>query len=384
MLLREYLLWLFHLPAFRSVYMITLSVGGGADLGRRQFGGPGEAYDWISKRRLVSEVMRRLGFSDWVAVLEFQKRGWPHWHVAVPGYVDLSLLRSLWRDKWGLGEVHVAAPQGFCKAQAAGYLTKYLSKDASSGLPEWVVARKTVRGVACSRSLMGFSAWLRHWVKGAWVVERGRDEVRVVRVSGSRRASLGDRLRRCGSGSRGEFVGGGREAPEYISGRLPSADVLVRVARRVGVPCSPIFRFLSRPGSGFAFDPCERDLVLRELGSDRELTGRVVPATRSRVFVSEVLFTLTDWLALEASVPSLRVRMSVGGLKGGGGLAKTRPDSGRPSGPPPPLGCGAVPHHYPPASVQSADSVAAAPSPIASRAVGGLGGTPPKPSWGRA
>jgi hypothetical protein len=70
----------------------------------------------------------------YVAVFERQKRGAGHWHLAVAGRQNVSLLRTLWRKVVGEGNIDVRSwsgrgRSGECSARLAGYLSKYISKD---------------------------------------------------------------------------------------------------------------------------------------------------------------------------------------------------------------------------------------------------------------
>lgn len=70
----------------------------------------------------------------YIAVAEQQKRGAWHWHMAVKGRQDVELLRSLWRQVVGEGNIDVNPPKG--KAQhrqlaLVKYLGKYLAKGFS-------------------------------------------------------------------------------------------------------------------------------------------------------------------------------------------------------------------------------------------------------------
>ena len=77
--------------------------------------------------RFVRKVKRHL--PDWlyVAVAEQQERGAWHWHLAVRGHQDVALLRTLWREIVGEGNIDVSAPKGTRKDQRL-YLVRYLGK----------------------------------------------------------------------------------------------------------------------------------------------------------------------------------------------------------------------------------------------------------------
>ena len=68
----------------------------------------------------------------YVAVLEFQKRGAIHPHLAVRGFQDIRLLRRCWYKivGHGQGQVNVRGPRPGCSpAKLARYISKYIGKD---------------------------------------------------------------------------------------------------------------------------------------------------------------------------------------------------------------------------------------------------------------
>jgi hypothetical protein len=80
--------------------------------------------------RLVREVMP--GYK-YVAVLERQKRGAGHWHLAVAGWQKVPVLRALWRRVVGDGNIDARSfanrgRPGDCSARLANYLSKYITK----------------------------------------------------------------------------------------------------------------------------------------------------------------------------------------------------------------------------------------------------------------
>jgi hypothetical protein len=84
----------------------------------------------------LRRMLSRSGLSvPYVAVLECQKRGAIHPHLAVKGYQDIRLLRRCWYKIVGnaQGQVHVRGPRpGSSPVKLARYLSKYLSKDMDS------------------------------------------------------------------------------------------------------------------------------------------------------------------------------------------------------------------------------------------------------------
>lgn len=95
-----------------------------------------------SRERVLTDLERlrrmlsRGGYSmPYVAVLECQKRGAIHPHLAVRGFQDIRLLRRCWYKIVGKaqGQVNVKGPRpGTSPVKLARYLSKYISKDIDS------------------------------------------------------------------------------------------------------------------------------------------------------------------------------------------------------------------------------------------------------------
>lgn len=86
--------------------------------------------------RFVRKVKVHLPGWLYVAVAEQQKRGAWHWHLAVRGRQDVELLRRLWREIVGEGNIDVSAPKGNREDQRlylVKYLGKYLVKEFATG-----------------------------------------------------------------------------------------------------------------------------------------------------------------------------------------------------------------------------------------------------------
>ena len=79
----------------------------------------------------LNRFVRKVKFNlpDWlyVAVAEQQERGAWHWHLAVRGRQSVELLRRLWREIVGEGNIDMSAPKGTRKDQRL-YLVRYLGK----------------------------------------------------------------------------------------------------------------------------------------------------------------------------------------------------------------------------------------------------------------
>lgn len=86
--------------------------------------------------RFVRKVKFNLPGWLYVAVAEQQERGAWHWHLAVRGRQDVELIRRLWREIVGEGNIDVSAPKGTRKDQRlylVQYLGKYLVKAFATG-----------------------------------------------------------------------------------------------------------------------------------------------------------------------------------------------------------------------------------------------------------
>lgn len=353
--------------------LLTLTVDRkGTTSGCRGFVGPGEAFDYVAGGRYVAELMRRYGFTEWIAVLELQRDGWPHWHVLVnTAWANFGVLWKWWRDTWGIGGGDWDQRVTSSSSRAARYLTKYLSKGVGE-LPQWFLDRN-VRGVSCGRGVQSFEAWKRS--SRGLAPRVARQGVKPSGVTVRVRASVCSRLKGCGRSSHAEFVTsrGCGEAAEFkrerIVAKLPSADVLRRLAVRLGVPHSVV---LGYRGRWRAQCEADRGYVLRSLGDDREL-----PLTRRRVFVRELELSLDAWCHLESFVPSLRRRLTpLGGAGGGKRSYVPAIPLGAPTLPPP-WGVGVSPTPFPP-QADVGDPVGRAPSPASLRRAGVWGVLPPR------
>ena len=143
-------------PMWVAPCILTLTVD------RREFTSPQEAHHRITRGKFIPRLMRLLGLTRWLWVLEFQQKtgdGWPHWHLCIDlaevgGRLDLSRAWSLWRDTWHLGGLDLSQRRaGMTAEHALNYITKYLTKSPEGGYPEWVLHANSVRFVQGSRSL---------------------------------------------------------------------------------------------------------------------------------------------------------------------------------------------------------------------------------------
>ena len=100
----------------------------------------GVTYGWHMLQAAIQSDLRRGGLhcmgwdGRYFLVVEFQANGAPHLHIILVGCTFLSAdwVRSLWRDKWGLGSyVHMERVYGN-RRKAAWYVTKYMTKGEAS------------------------------------------------------------------------------------------------------------------------------------------------------------------------------------------------------------------------------------------------------------
>lgn len=77
--------------------------------------------------RFVRKMKVNLPGWLYVAVAEQQERGAWHWHLAVQGRQNVELLRTVWREIVGDGNIDVSAPKSNRKDQRL-YLVQYLGK----------------------------------------------------------------------------------------------------------------------------------------------------------------------------------------------------------------------------------------------------------------
>lgn len=132
-------------------------------------GGPREAYDYVCQNNCVSRLIRELKrrgllySGRFLKVLEFQKNGFPHWHVLLDAdFVDQKVVHEIW-NSYGpdgyegrqhangyttrLGFVDLQSTKNFAGPDnATHYVTKYLTKYPEQGYPDWVLDYKRPNG----------------------------------------------------------------------------------------------------------------------------------------------------------------------------------------------------------------------------------------------
>ncbi len=121
---------------------------------------PERAYLTITQGRYIARLMKHLGVKRYVWVLEFQKSGWPHWHLLIDkprNFVDLKRAWELWgwnRDGWKLGGIDLGKRKAKDGRHAILYITKYLVKYPDHGFPDWLLdLNRRVRWVHASRAV---------------------------------------------------------------------------------------------------------------------------------------------------------------------------------------------------------------------------------------
>jgi len=116
---------------------------------------------WIDFTKWIRRVRSSNPTYKYVAVAEFQKRGAVHFHVAVKGWQQITLLRSHWLAVVGDGNVRVDRPKRQVKykwqlAKIASYMVKYITKDlgAAFGRQRYRVSEGII--IPCHRVLLSF------------------------------------------------------------------------------------------------------------------------------------------------------------------------------------------------------------------------------------
>ena len=121
---------------------------------------PSKAYLTVTDGKFIARLMKLLGVTRWVWVLEFQQSGWPHWHLLIdkPGsFLDLKKAWHWWgwnRTRWKLGGVDLGKQQTKDGRHAIFYISKYLVKYPEHGFPDWLLdLKRRVRFVGSSKEI---------------------------------------------------------------------------------------------------------------------------------------------------------------------------------------------------------------------------------------
>jgi hypothetical protein len=91
---------------------------------------------WRDFKQFLRGVRAHFGQIQYVAVIEFQKRGACHIHCAVKGFQQVRVLRALWLAVVGEGNIDVRAPKQRGKTlwqlpKLASYISKYITKSCT-------------------------------------------------------------------------------------------------------------------------------------------------------------------------------------------------------------------------------------------------------------
>lgn len=120
--------------------------------------------------KFVRIVKKSLPHWLYVAVPEQQQRGAWHWHMAVRGRQDVSLLRTAWRRVVGEGNIDVSPPKGVGSRKSlllVRYLGKYLSKGFEGGIRALNARRfRASLGIAVPETLLTVPEAFRHDAAG--------------------------------------------------------------------------------------------------------------------------------------------------------------------------------------------------------------------------
>jgi len=230
--------------------MLTLSVDRAGTCTGRGFESSEDAFVFVTMGRYVGRLMQALGVKRWLCVLEFQKAGWPHWHVLVDRFVPVKRVVGLWCGRWGIcGSPGIDVDRERKPGALGRYLAQYLSD--IDAVPAWVVDRGGVRFVSCSRSVQCLALFLGKCRSEPPAVPGDSDyvepdqecRVRVVRE----RRTLRVRLAECGQGVTAIWEvpdGVGGVQPYYLK-PVPGLNLrdVVRWADRVGALAGEDFQY---------------------------------------------------------------------------------------------------------------------------------------------
>jgi len=138
------------LASWKGLLMITLTIDPSL------FDSAQAAYEWVRGKHglgVFVRTLKRHGFTTgrYAWFLEFQKNGWPHWHVLIEAdYIPHHEIESAWgrlrppgiemmADRPPFGFVSVQGSKFKSASHAANYATKYLIKEPRYGWPAWVM-----------------------------------------------------------------------------------------------------------------------------------------------------------------------------------------------------------------------------------------------------
>ncbi|MBQ0725489.1 MAG: hypothetical protein KBT51_08860 [Cycloclasticus sp.] len=88
-----------------------------------------EKKGWADFQKFIRKLRKTYPNVKWVCVMEKQKRGAVHFHLAVHGFFQASTLRGIWLDVVYEGNIDIVRKKhNQSLVGLAGYLSKYLSK----------------------------------------------------------------------------------------------------------------------------------------------------------------------------------------------------------------------------------------------------------------
>lgn len=173
--------YLFEVP---RLYTITLK--------RSWFASPEAGYRYVMDKKFIARLMKKMGVTRWVWVLELQEKsgeGWPHWHLLIDvgnlpaKYYDSDLKESYdypasnnciyiphffnltraigYLRKWRIGEqckLSVRKDDFNSVEHAINYMSKYLIKMPKRGFPPWILNLSGIRFYQPSRAVGSLSS----------------------------------------------------------------------------------------------------------------------------------------------------------------------------------------------------------------------------------
>jgi hypothetical protein len=146
-------------------------------------------------RTLMRLAKKRYGYEEfeYFAVMEAQKSGEPHLHVALRcGWLDYAWIKRTWEDLTGAWNVDIR--KIFSPTKCANYVAKYLGKDLHkfSGCKRYWRSigyltqsreerkRERRRTGEWHRANIGLKDWVALWRYAGWRVETDGDTARAV------------------------------------------------------------------------------------------------------------------------------------------------------------------------------------------------------------
>lgn len=142
---------------FERPALTTLTVDQAGTKTGKGFDSEYEAWEYVTKGGYISRLMIAGSITRWVWVLEFQKNGWPHWHILLNlskrcKYGELAReLWRLWRDLWQIGGCDLSVKTFKNPIHGVNYITKYLTKPGN--FPAWFLKMRKVRVIQGSRAV---------------------------------------------------------------------------------------------------------------------------------------------------------------------------------------------------------------------------------------